>query len=281
MAGTAVSVVIPAWNARDFVGDAVRSVLAQEHPAAECIVVDDGSTDGTPDLLEREFGSDIRVIRQDRKGVSTARNTGVAQAGGEIVAFLDSDDTWLPNKLFRQLEVFQADPGLDFVYSWAWRTDAELNVTSLAEAAEPDELIERTIMLSGRVANLAMTGMVRAARFRELGGFDERLSTSADADLSCRLAAGRIDVVREPLALYRQHGAQMHANPAALEHDFPIVLRKVYGNPHLKSLPNRSAALAAFHRTLAIAYLRDARLTAGARHGLKALLRSPRTALTG
>src|SRR4029079_3756184 len=105
---------------------------------------------------------------------------------------------------------------------------------------------------------------------------------SADADLACRLAiAGRIEVVREPLALYRQHGAQMHANPAALEHDFPIVLRELYANPNVKSLPKRSAALGALHRTLAIAYLRDGRMIAGARHALQAFLRSPRTAITG
>jgi glycosyltransferase involved in cell wall biosynthesis len=282
MAGTAVSVVMPAWNARDFVGDAVRSVLAQEHRAAECIVVDDGSTDGTADLLQREFGPDIQVIRQDRQGVSVARNTGAAAASGELIAFLDSDDSWLPNKLSRQLDAFQADPDLDFVYSWVWRTDAKLQVTAISEAADPDELIERTIMLRSGVANLAMTGVIRAARFQQLGGFDERLSTSADADLACRLAiAGRIEVVREPLALYRQHGAQMHTNPATLEHDFPIVLGKVYGNTNLESLPRRRRALAAFHRTLAIAYLRDRRLIAGARHGLQAFLRSPGIALTG
>jgi len=73
----------------------------------------------------------------------------------------------------------------------------------------------------------------------------------------------------------------MHANPAALEHDFPIVLRKLYGNQNVKSLPKQGAALAAFHRTLAIAYLRDRRPLAGARHGLHAILRSPRVALTG
>jgi glycosyltransferase involved in cell wall biosynthesis len=282
MAGTAVSVIIPAWNARDFVGDAVRSVLAQEQEAAECIVVDDGSTDGTAELLQCDFGSDIKIISQGRRGVAAARNAGAEAASGDFLALLDADDAWLPNKLSRQVETLQADPHLDLVYSWVWRTDAALQTRALREAAEPHELIERTIMLNGRVANLAMTGVVRAAQFHELGGFDERLSTSADADLACRLAiAGRIEVVREPLALYRQHGAQMHVNPVALEHDFPIVLRKIYGNPNVKSLPKRTAALAAFHRTLAIAYLRDRRLLAGARHGLQAILRSPRVALTG
>src|SRR5688500_9583140 len=103
-----VSVVIPAYNYGHFVTEAVASALNQTHPHVEVIVVDDGSTDGTADIL-KPFGSRIRYIYQPNRGLSAARNTGIRAARGEWVAFLDADDLWHPSKTETQLSAVVND----------------------------------------------------------------------------------------------------------------------------------------------------------------------------
>src|SRR5947208_1919794 len=95
-----VSVVIPVFNRHRYVREAIESVLAQTYPAVEVVVTDDGSTDETPDVL-RSFGDRIRVITQPNAGIAAARNVAVGAARGSLIALLDSDDRWLPNKLER------------------------------------------------------------------------------------------------------------------------------------------------------------------------------------
>ena len=113
-----LSVVIPTWNRAQLVGDAIRSVLAQREGLVEAIVVDDASTDSTIELLETEFGDRIRLLRlEHRRGSGGARNAGARLARGEFVAFLDSDDVWLPGKFDAELEVFARFPEAEVVVS--------------------------------------------------------------------------------------------------------------------------------------------------------------------
>src|SRR5450759_1882450 len=100
-----VSVIIPSYNHERYIRQCVDSVLCQSRKDFEVIVVDDGSTDGTPDIL-RGFGEKITFIRQENRGTQAARNVGIQASTGEFVALLDSDDAWLPEKLQRQMEVF-------------------------------------------------------------------------------------------------------------------------------------------------------------------------------
>src|SRR5437016_1233967 len=106
-----VSAVIPAYNYARFVCRAVDSVLAQTYPHLECIVVDDGSTDNTLEVLA-PYGDHIRVITQKNAGLSAARNTGVRNAGGEYVGFLDADDWWQPQKIAKQVALAEKRPEL-------------------------------------------------------------------------------------------------------------------------------------------------------------------------
>ena len=101
-----VSVILPTYNRKWILKEAIDSVLAQDYEDFELIVVDDGSTDNTCEILDT-YGQDIIVLRQANKGVSAARNRGIAEAGGQLVAFLDSDDLWLPRKLSRQVDFFK------------------------------------------------------------------------------------------------------------------------------------------------------------------------------
>ena len=106
-----ISVVIPAYNAGRYIGRAIDSVLAQTRPAEEIIVVDDGSTDHTAEIAGA-YGDRIRFIRQENAGASVARNTGIAAATGNWIAFLDADDEWLPEKLRLQTEHLERNPDL-------------------------------------------------------------------------------------------------------------------------------------------------------------------------
>ena len=113
-----LSVVIPTWNRARLVHEAIQSALEQRAGEVEVIVVDDASTDSTAEVLEREFGSRIRLLRlEHRRGPGGARNAGARLAHGEFIAFLDSDDVWLPGKLEAELEVLARFPEAEVVVS--------------------------------------------------------------------------------------------------------------------------------------------------------------------
>lgn len=115
-----ISVIIPVFNGQRFIRDAIDSVLRQSGLPAELtietIVVDNGSDDGTAELVSERYGSWVELVREPRRGAALARNAGLARAGGTAVAFLDADDRWLPDKLTLQWAALAADPGLDLVF---------------------------------------------------------------------------------------------------------------------------------------------------------------------
>jgi glycosyltransferase involved in cell wall biosynthesis len=113
-----LSVVIPTWNRAGLVGEAVETALAQEGADLEVIVVDDGSTDGTAELIERRFGKSVKLLHMTtRSGVGAARNHGVSHATGDLLSFLDSDDLWLPGKLKAELDVLERFPDAEAIVS--------------------------------------------------------------------------------------------------------------------------------------------------------------------
>lgn len=128
-----VSVVIPTYNRSRSVINAINSVLDKTREAAELIVVDDGSSDGTQAILRDYFGSDIRLIRQENRGVSAARNAGIRNAKLDLTAFMDSDDLWTPEKLERQLTLMNSADVVLSATNWSFESSAflafdELNV---------------------------------------------------------------------------------------------------------------------------------------------------------
>jgi glycosyltransferase involved in cell wall biosynthesis len=110
-----VSVVIPAFNAQDYLGAAIESVLSQRSVGLELIVIDDGSTDKTREVASR-FGSKVTLLSQKNGGIAAARNRGISLAKGEFLAFLDADDFWTKDKLKKQLAVFEQNRGIDLVF---------------------------------------------------------------------------------------------------------------------------------------------------------------------
>ena len=201
-----VSVVIPTHNYAGFVGEAIESALGQTVPPLEVIVVDDGSTDDTPHVLE-SFGNRIRAVRQRNQGVCAARNAGASIATGDLLAFLDADDVWLPDKLEKQIECFLAHPNTGLVHCGIVHVDATGKpMATIMDGMEGDVAIDilmcqRNVILGGGSAML-----VSRAAFHEVGAFDTSLTHAEDWDLWYRLARRyRVGFVREVLVRYRLH----------------------------------------------------------------------------
>ncbi|HVT80553.1 MAG TPA: glycosyltransferase family A protein [Phycisphaerae bacterium] len=180
----AVSVIIPTYNCAAFVPQAVASVLAQTLPAAEVIVVDDGSTDGTAEQL-KPYGDRICVLRQENQGVSAARNHGIARAKGHFIAFLDSDDVWHPRKLELQVPILQRDTHLGLLGTAAF---AHPHVSP--PDVSPDATVINVPWEKLVVKNYFTTSsiLVRREILEKAGPFDTSLQGPEDYDLWLRIA---------------------------------------------------------------------------------------------
>jgi len=226
-----VSVILPTYNRGWILKEAVDSVLAQDFADYELIVVDDGSTDNTRQILDT-YGQDIIVLRQSNKGVSAARNRGIAQAGGRLVAFLDSDDLWLPRKLSRQVDFFNSNP--DAV---ACQTE-EIWIRNGVRVNPKDRHRKLSGMIFERSLDLCLVSpsavMIRKTLFDAVGVFDENLPACEDYDLwlriSCRYPVHLIDA---PLIIKRGGHADQLSKAAGLDKFRIQALKKIIDSGQL------------------------------------------------
>jgi glycosyltransferase involved in cell wall biosynthesis len=270
------SVVIPTYNHSHFLREALDSALGQTLAPHEVIVVDDGSTDETPEILA-SYGERIRVVRQENRGLASARNAGAERVRGDSIAFLDSDDVWMPTKLERQLARLRDEPELGLVHCAVENIDASGRAVGRrldgleGWVAEEMLLFRRGVILGG-----GSGFVVRRRAFEAEGGFDTRMGTSADWDLQYRIAARhRVGFVPEVLLRYRFHASNMHANIRAMEHDMLLAYAKAFaaGGHGLKRIRRRSYGN--LHTVLAGSFFDAAQYGKFAEHMLKSLLRTP------
>ena len=213
-----VSVVIPSYNCERFIAETLESVVGQSYGDLEVIVVDDGSTDGTPEVVRR-FAPRVRLVQQESAGVCAARNRGIAEARGRYVALLDHDDYWFPDKLGAQVDVLESHPevGVVFTAFLRWEADTQGVFPSPmtfdrkpygeGPEAEYSGWIYHLFLLDCWM--LTSTAMFRAEVFRRCGVFDLSLPYSEDWDLWLRIAREYPFVkLRQPGTLYRQHASQ-------------------------------------------------------------------------
>ena len=210
MNGEPLSVVIPCFNAARYISSAIDSVLEQQWPELEIVVVDDGSTDGSADLVAARYPQ-VRLIRQANAGVAEARNRGIREASGRWIAFLDADDLWLPGKLLAQSALLRADPSARMVYA-AWQVwqsekpapDAADRAALLAGADEParwagasgwiypELLLEHRVDGAGDVASRVEAGNDDGQRLTVHGELDaaEAAAVAAEAGADAAAAGG-------------------------------------------------------------------------------------------
>lgn len=191
-----VSVIIPTYNAAEFLAEAIQSALNQTYRNCEIIVVDDGSTDGTEMLLQA-FGQQVKYVRQGNRGPSAARNTGIRLAQGEYLCFLDADDVWRATKVEAQVSFMEAYRDIGMVFCDEEEVDGEkvINGSLLRKSQFYPEIVAQS-PISGAyqkllIENFIPTSMVMLKRecLGKAGLFDEALRVSEDRDLWSRVAA--------------------------------------------------------------------------------------------
>jgi glycosyltransferase involved in cell wall biosynthesis len=202
-----ISVVIAAYNASATIERAVRSVLAQRRRADEILVVDDGSTDGTADIV-RQFGSEVRLLSQANGGASVARNRGIEAAGGEWVAFLDADDEWLGEKLFLQEELFGAHSDIAWGYGNFIPTDWRGNPLKAVHGKDCGDAVFEDYFGAYCRGLYAWTStlMIHKDVFAKVGVFEVGMKRAQDNDLWFRIAYSfpRVGYIGQPLAIYHR-----------------------------------------------------------------------------
>lgn len=286
-----VSVIVPAYNVAEFIGEALDSVLAQTFTDYEIIVINDGSPDTEAlELALAPYASRIVYLKQENKGVSAARNTGITAARGSLLAFLDGDDTWLPNYLEIQVARIQEDPSIDVLYP---------NVLMFGGSSEAGEEFMTICPSSGDVTferlvsqecNVSNCSIARRDTIVRAGLFDEELRSVEDFDLWLRVIkqGGRIVYHREVLARYRRRVGSLTADPIWLSENVLRVLEKVQRTMELTPSERATVDLhqKRFHAMLHLQQGKRAFFsgdTAGAIHGLteaNRFLRKRKTAIT-
>ena len=206
-----VSVIIPTYNRGWIIKEAIESVLAQDYKKFELIVVDDGSTDHTFEIL-KQYGEDIGLIRQENRGVSAARNAGIHKASGHFIAFLDSDDLWLPKKLSHQITFFNLNPDAMICQTEEIWMRNHVRVNPKKRHKKPSGMIFKPSLSLCLVSPSAV--MMKRTLFDHVGLFDETLPACEDYDLwlriSCRYPVHLIDT---PLIIKRGgHDDQLSAS---------------------------------------------------------------------
>jgi glycosyltransferase involved in cell wall biosynthesis len=202
-----ISTIIPTYNRRSRLFQAVDSVLAQTVASDEIIVVDDGSTDGTVEAIRARYGSDVRILRQENAGASAARNHGTREARSEWIAFLDSDDVWFPKKIECQMEALSTadDVGVCFTNNiFNGNPDMKLSVfaTSGFVPASRIGILDdpAKYILAGLEPFYTSSFLIKRSLLTELGGLDESLVVREDTDLFFRLGfRAKFCFVREAL----------------------------------------------------------------------------------
>lgn len=235
MQPSTVSVIIPVYNCERYIGEAIRSVQAQTFPAFEIIIVDDGSTDETRRALQ-PFSDSIRYFHQPHSGVGSARNLGLAHSSGDLIAFLDADDLWLPDKLQLQIDFLRQHPDYALVYT---------DMSMFDEAGVIHESVKQWLgmtlprgwifrQLFAETLFAADSVMVRRQCLERVGNFDTSLLSGEDYHMWLRLARRyQFGYIDQPLLMYRQHPGMTTrtlGNANALPNGIPweaVVIEKI------------------------------------------------------
>ena len=269
-ASPTVSVVIPTYNRDEVLGHSIDSVLAQTYEDFELIVVDDGSTDDTQAVCKAYEDDRLTYLRQANEGAAVARNTGIERARGEFVAFQDSDDVWHPEKLRKQMQVFEegaADVGV--VYTGFWRVADDGRTYVPGPGIEPKEGNVHQALLGQNFVS-TQVAVVRKRCFETAGVFDERLPRFQDWELWLRLSKHfAFGLVDEPLVT-----AYDRPDSISNDHQALVEARKLIVRKHRDTFDTDTLAEQLFR--LGHSSLKTRRTTQGRKYLLRAAMTKAR-----
>jgi glycosyltransferase involved in cell wall biosynthesis len=225
-----VSVIIPAYNASETLGETLASVRSQSHRALDIIVIDDGSDDETGAIARGHAEEDprIRILRQDNAGAAVARNHGIAEARGALIAPIDADDLWRPDKIARQIQVLaQGGPGIGLVYTWFAAIDRKGRVTSLSHRPFAEGHVVQQMCRRNLVGN-GSAPLIPKHVLTEIGGYDPvQPHFCEDLRLYLRIAERyEFALVRDHLTGYRQTTRSMSNRVEEMLHAYDEVLQE-------------------------------------------------------
>jgi glycosyltransferase involved in cell wall biosynthesis len=228
------SVVITCYNYGEYLESSVQSVLEQTCSDFEIIIIDDGSTDNTPEVVKQyEEDDKIRYIRQTNAGQPKAKNLGIVESKGEWIAFLDADDIWMPTKLEKQRALF-VDSQVGVVYSRRqW-----INKDGIEISGDERALCRGNILNQIFIDNFICfsSSVIRRTVLNEAGFFDENLPMGIDYDLWVRLAARcKFDYVNEPLVKYRTGHANLSSNTMKRYDNAQKIMDKALHDPLIRN----------------------------------------------
>lgn len=245
-----VSVIIPTYNRCAYVQEAIDSVLAQTYTDYEIIVIDDGSTDGTGEALRERYGGRIRYVLQDNQRQSAARNTGVRMAEGELLAFLDSDDRFLPFYLQEQVAALAANPNCGLVCCGAYLIDqagarigTEIRPWEVASIPDLEHCIIACPILLGYV-------LLQKRHYVRVGGLDHALQVHEDWDLFLRLLLSGVSFAwnKAILCEYRVHPGSVQHDALASVDAIERLIEKALTDPRVPaSVSGRAAEIRLHH----------------------------------
>ncbi len=206
-----ISVIVPVFNAAGFIRESVTSILGQNYHPLELIIVDDGSTDNTEDVVGR-LKEELIYIKKDNGGPSSARNRGLQEAKGDFISFLDADDLWLPGKLELQMKRFESDPETEIVLGFTKRF--------LSPGVEPPPDFDPEKDDKPQLVLHVGAGLYRKSVFDRIGLFDEKMLFSEDIDWFLRAIETnrRISVLKKTVQLYRIHQANLTGDKEKNQH---------------------------------------------------------------
>ncbi len=236
-----VSVVVPTYNRAGVLGRALDSVFSQTRQPEQVIVVDDGSTDGTSEVINRDYPL-VTCVRQTNAGVSAARNRGIAEANSEWIAFLDSDDEWKPGKLERQLDALRQNPSFHICHTnEIWIRNGRRVNEGKRHAKSGGWIFQRCLPLC---VISPSSVIVRRALLEELGGFDESLPVCEDYDMWLRICSRHpILFLEEPLVVkHGGHDDQLSKRYWGMDRFRIHAIEKILNYSHL-SPRDRTAAV--------------------------------------
>lgn len=273
------SIIIPAYNAKQYISETVQSVLNQTHTNWELIIIDDGSIDNTLEIIEAFAKTDSRIkyLTKHNSGVSDTRNKGLSMAKGEFISFLDADDIWNKENLEEKIKFIKKND-IDVAYSNCEKIDSNSNSLNNILTGTDSPLLSDILLLRGNYITAPSGIVLKKSVLDKIGGFDTNLSNNADQELWIRILSNnfKIKLIKNVLWKYRVHNNNMSSNIALLEKDSIYIFNKSKSNKLYPTFALQQKAFAKLNLMLAGSWWKNGNnKTRGVYYIIKALINYP------